>query len=85
MKNNSDKVKIKFQDGTQMNVRDFIQKQYKSKISNFFTEENIDTIVYALEAQFVSDMNGEVYRAYNKIEQLAKFKRSKIYKYEKSK
>ena len=78
MKNNSDNIKIKFQDGTQMNVKDFIKKQYKSKISNFFTKENIDTIIYALEVQLISDINGEVYRAINKIEQLEKYKSLKI-------
>ena len=48
MKNNSKNIKVKFKDGSQMNVQEFIQKKYKSKMTNHFTTENLIMIDYAL-------------------------------------
>ena len=77
MKNNSKNIQITFKNGCKMNVQDFIHKQYKSKISNFFTIENINVIRYALETQLLMDIDGEVYRAIKKIETLANYKNLK--------
>tara|TARA_A100001515_G_C4456419_1_gene172061 strand:- start:249 stop:551 length:303 start_codon:yes stop_codon:yes gene_type:complete len=78
MKNNSKNIKVKFKDGSQMNVQEFIQKQYKSKITNHFTTENLIMINYALNAMGDSQKNDNFKKALwdtmDKIDMIARFK-----------
>tara|TARA_B100001939_G_C16939485_1_gene617685 strand:- start:2622 stop:2876 length:255 start_codon:yes stop_codon:yes gene_type:complete len=71
---NTKNIKVKLKNGSEMNVQEFIKKQYKSKISNFFTTKNLNIIRYALEVQLIDDPNGEVQKAIDKIDSLAKYK-----------
>lgn len=80
MKNNSKNIKVKFKDGSQMNVQEFIQKQYKSKITNHFTTENLIMINYALSAMSdnASRRNDKfqkvLWDTMDKIDMIARFK-----------
>ena len=71
---NTKNIKVKLKNGSEMNVQEFIKKQYKFKISNFFTTKNLNIIRYALEVQILDDPNGEVQKAIDKIDSLAKYK-----------
>lgn len=71
---NSKNIKVTLKNGSKMNVQEFIKKQYKSKISNFFTTKNLNIIRYALEVQLLDDQNQEVQKAIDKIDALAKYK-----------
>ena len=77
MKNNSKNIKVKFKDGSQMNVQEFIQKQYKSKITNHFTTENLIIINYILQCHCDTsndEYNDKVLDVMDKINMIARWK-----------